>query len=474
MTELPTIAVIMAAGKGTRMRSDRAKVLHKAAGRSLLAWVLEAARGAGSRRHLVVVGHQAEEVKRSIRGDDIEWVEQTEQRGTGHALQLAVEALKEPARLLILSGDVPLVTAGTLRSLLDSAAGGWSMAVAELDLPGSLGRVVPKATSARSAPGGANSKLCLEKIVEASDASPSELAIRTINAGIYTAPSEEIAPYLASLDAANAQGELYLTDAFTEAVAQRVPVELFELEDEREALGVNDRADLARVHKSLLRRRCDELMREGVTILEPERTVIEAEVEVGPDSVIHPGASLLGRTKIGRGSTLEASCWIRDSTLGERVIVGPMTVVDRAIVDDECKVGPFARLRPGAILGEGSKVGNFVEIKNARLAAGVKAGHLTYLGDADVAAGANIGAGTVTCNYDGEEKHRTEIGEGAFIGSDTMLVAPVRVGERATTAAGSVITSDVPDGALGVGRARQRTIEGWAERRKRNKEKRSE
>lgn len=462
-TSPPPIAVILAAGKGTRMRSRDPKVLHRAAGRPLLDWVVRAAVEAGCRKILLVVGHRAQEVRSGVEalGLDVEidWVEQKEQKGTGHALAQALSHVEAPARLLVLSGDVPLVRGETLRQLLAAAESGWALATAELDEPGSLGRVV------------AGSDGSLDRIVEAADASAEELEIGSVNAGLYVVPSSEIGSHLERLQPANAQGELYLTDAVTAAVADGTVVDLFELPDAHEALGVNDRADLARVHRKLLDRTCARHMVAGVTVLEPERTVIEAEVSIGPDSVVHPGVSLLGRTVIGTGSTVHSNSWIRDSVLGDGVEIGPSTVLEEAEVGDRCRVGPFARLRPGTRLGEGSRIGNFVEIKNSRLGAGVKAGHLAYLGDAEIGDRANIGAGTVTCNYDGSSKNKTEIGADAFVGSDTMLVAPVRLGKRSTTAAGSVITTDIPDGALGVGRARQRNLPGWADRKDRGKRK---
>ncbi len=458
----PTVAVILAAGQGTRMRSAEPKVLHRAAGRPLLDWVIRGARAAGCRKVLLVIGHRAERVRAAYQdfdGDiELDFVEQVEQKGTGDALARAVAHLDTPARLLVLSGDVPLIRGATLEALLDAAGTGWALAVADLASPGSLGRVIADAEGR------------LSRIVESVDATAEELAVRSVNAGIYVVPSSQIGPRLSRLEPANAQGELYLTDALTSAANAGTKVELFSLDDSDEALGVNDRSDLARVHRVLLDRKCAQLMTEGVTILEPARTVVEAEVRIGRDSVIHPGAHLAGGTVIGAGSTIHSGSWIRDAIVGDGVEVGPMTVVEEAEIGDGSRVGPFARLRPGARLGVGNRIGNFVEVKNSRLGTGVKAGHLTYLGDAEIGDRANIGAGTVTCNYDGENKYRTEIGSEAFVGSDTMLVAPVRIGERATTAAGSVITTDVPDGDLGVGRARQKNIEAWVERKKRRRQ----
>ncbi len=457
------IAVILAAGKGTRMKSSLPKVLHRAAGRPLLAWVVDAARAAGCERILVVVGHGHERVREEIQGADLAWVLQEEQKGTGHALGQAEPEVRGPATLLVLSGDAPMVTPATLDRLATAAEEGWgALAVAEMDDPGSLGRVV-------TAPGGD-----LEDIVEAREASADVLAIRQANAGIYALSAPEIFDYIRALTPENVQGELYLTHAVRNAARDGRPVRLIGLADAEEGLGVNDRAELARVHRLLLDRHLLVLMRAGVTILEPERTVVEPGVCVGEDTVIHPGVSLLGHTTVGRECTIHQGCWLRDTALGDRVEVAPYSILDGAEVGGGCRVGPFARLRPASRLLEGARVGNFVEVKGSEIGAGAKVNHLAYVGDATVGEGANLGAGVVTCNYDGVRKHPTEIGAGAFIGSDTMLVAPVKVGAGATTAAGSVVTKDVPAGALAIGRVRQKNLEGWAGGLRRRRERKKE
>lgn len=458
MSKAERMAVILAAGKGTRLKSELPKVLHQVAGRPMIEWILDAARASGCRRLLVVVGHGSDDVREAVVGDpahgDVVCVEQTEQLGTGHALAQVEPYVDAVSTLLVMNGDVPLVTSSTLKRLLDAAAEGWgAMAVAELDQPGALGRVL------------SDGEGHLSNIVEAVDATPEILAIRRVNAGLYALPAPQVFDDLRRIDNDNAKGEYYLTDALGLAVHDGRSIALVTLENPDEALGVNSRHEQAEVHQAMIDRRIRELMEEGVTILDPRRTVIEPRVEVGADTVIHPGVSLLGTTTVGGRSTLHQGCWIRDSRLSEGVEIHPYSVLDQAEVAPECHVGPFARLRPGSVLERGSRVGNFVETKKARLGAGSKASHLTYLGDATVGEGANIGAGVVTCNYDGRSKHRTEIGEGAFVGSDTMLVAPVTVGRGATTAAGSVITHDVPDEALGIGRGRQRNIPDWASRR---------
>ena len=457
------IAVVLAAGKGTRMRSKHPKPLFEVAGKSMLHWVIEAAREAGCERCLVVVGHQSERLKEAFADqDDIVWVTQEQQLGTGHALAQAEPHLSkdgiEDSLLLVLNGDVPGVRASTLRRLAEAAERGWgAMAAAELDEPGRLGRVLADGDR-------------LERIVEAADANPEQLEIQLINAGLYAMPAPSVFDYLRKLSTDNAQGELYLTDALGLAAevadADGGGVEVVRLEDADEALGINDRRDLAKVHRVLIERHHEALMAAGVTLLDPATTSIEPSVRIGADTVIYGGVSLFGHTEVGEDCVIHQGCWVRNSKIADSVQLHPYSILDQAEVETECNVGPFARLRPASLLQTGARVGNFVEIKNARLGQNAKANHLAYVGDADVGEDSNIGAGVVTCNYDGVNKHRTEIGNRSFVGSDTMLIAPVRVGDQATTAAGSVITDDVPDGALGVGRARQRNIPGWAEHKK--------
>ncbi len=458
-TSTARIAVVLAAGKGTRMRSEQPKVLHPVAGRPMLEWVLRAARQGGCEKILVVVGHGAGEVRRVMAGDDVTWIEQRRQLGTGHALAQVEPYVEGEATLLVLSGDVPMVAPATLDRLAAAAEDGWgAVAVAELEDPGSLGRIL------RRPDGG------LERIVEAADAGREELAVRRINAGLYALPAPAIFAQLRRLGTGNAQGELYLTDAVTGAARDGERVALVELDDPAEAFGINDRDELARAHRALLERQMRRLTAAGVTIFEPARTAVEPGVRVGRDTVIHPGVSLTGDTEIGEDCVLHQGVWIRDSKLAAGVVVEPYSVLDGVEVGAGCTVGPFARLRPASVLLDGSKVGNFVELKKTRLGAGAKASHLAYLGDATIGERANIGAGTITCNYDGVAKHRTDIGDDAFIGSDSMLVAPVRVGDRATTGAGSTITHDVPDDTLGVARARQRNVPGWTRRKRKAKD----
>ena len=399
-------------------------------------------------------------MKSALADQDLEWVVQAEQKGTGHALAQIEPEVRGDSILLVLSGDVPLVRAETLEKLMVAARNGWgAMAVAELDEPGSLGRVLTQ-------PDGS-----LQGIVEAADASPEELAVARVNAGLYALPAPEIFEFLARLEPDNAKGELYLTDALNAAAQQGRRVTLLDLDDPSESFGVNNRADLGRVHRALVRRHTVELMEAGVTLLDADRTTVEATVSIGQDTVIHPGVTLLGDTRIGEGCVLHQGVWLRDTSVDDRVEMAPYSVLEGAQIGEECRIGPFARLRPGSVIGPGAKVGNFVEIKNSHLGEGVKASHLSYIGDASIGEGSNIGAGTITCNYDGFEKHRTRIGRHVFIGSDTMLVAPVEVDDEAMTGAGSVISKDVPAGSLAVGRSKQQNIADWAKRFRRRKQR---
>ncbi len=427
MTSSTVAAVILAAGHSKRLRSEQPKVLHRVSGRPLVSWVVQAARDVGCAPIIVVTGSGADEVRSVLESenqgaDDIVWVEQPEPRGTGHALSMVREALRSEGLALVLSGDAPLVRPGTLRVLLEAAGAGWgSLAVAADDA---------------LAPG-------------TDDAGH--------NADHYALPVPEIFDWLEKADAANAGGEFRLTDAVSAAASEQ-PVAAVRVEDASEVLRVNSRADLAAVHRVFYRRSVDALLAAGVTVLDPESAWIDAGVTVGADSILHPNVTLLGASSVGSGCTVHAGAWIRDCVLADGVEVLPYSVLDGARVAADCTIGPFARLRPEAVLEDGAKVGNFVEVKKATLGPGVKASHLAYLGDASVGAGANIGAGVITCNYDGKKKSRTVIGEGAFVGSDCILVAPVEVGAGAYTGAGSVITKDVPDESLAVGRARQKNI----------------
>jgi len=459
----PLAAIVLAAGKGTRMKSQKAKVLHEISGRPLAWFPLRRALEIGANPVVAVVGHQADAVEAALAaalpGAPLRFAVQREQLGTAHAVLAAREALgKYEGPVLILSGDTPLLTAETLARVVHARAGGATLALATMKLasPHGYGRIVrdPEGNPAR--------------VVEEKDASDAERSIDEVNAGLYCAEAAFLWDALSRVGSSNAQREFYLTDLVAMAargggaVAVPVPPE--------EASGVNDREELARAGRVLLRRRASALMRAGVTIEDPERFDCDEGVEIGPDTVIEPNARLKGRTRVGTGCRIGAGAILTGMALVDGVTVNPYTVAQESTVAARAILGPFSRLRPGSDIGEEAHVGNFVETKKARLGKGAKANHLTYLGDAVIGAGVNVGAGTITCNYDGERKHQTTIGEGAFIGSDSILVAPIEIGAGAYVAAGSTVTESVPPGALALGRAKQVTKEGWVARRQAEKQ----
>ncbi len=452
-------SIILAAGKGTRLESDKAKVLHEVLGRPMISWAVQAALEAGAERAVVVTGYQRERVEGWLvdheDAERIEFTVQDEQLGTGHAVWMAEEYLREgPKYTLIQYGDVPLMDANTLGAFVQDTADSRrpvGLMTALLDDPAQYGRIV------RDGDGD------IVDIVEYADASPDQRAIDEINAGFYTAATDFLVDHLPEIvagDPDNAQQEYYLTDLIERAVDSH-GVFGFECPDPHRIQGVNTRDDLAGVTEFARNQINREWMEAGVTMLDPSSTYVEPTIELARDVVLHPGVELRGETAIGSGTVVENGAVIRDSEIAGDVHVKPNCDLNKASVDSGTSLGPFAHLRPGADIGKNCKVGNYVEVKKSRLEDGVQAGHHTYLGDAHVGEGTNVGAGTITCNYDGEEKHRTSIGEEAFIGSNTSLVAPVEIGDGAYIGAGSTITEDVPADALGVARGRQNNIEGW-------------
>lgn len=457
MSERRLEVVILAAGQGKRMKSKRIKVLHRAAGRALVDYVLDMSLALSGHAPVMVVGHDREAVVAHC-SDRARFATQEQQLGTGHAVLQAVKLLGDlrGADVLVLSGDVPLTRPETLRALLDehlSRAHGVSMMTMMLDDAGSYGRIV------RGPEGN------VERIVEAKDASAAELRVREVNAGIYVFRGEELERDLASLSATNAQGEYYLTDVIATARRRKESVGAL-IAEPIEALGVNSRADLAHVERELVRRAIARLMSEGVTFRNPDSVTIDAQVRIGQDTVVYPFAVLEGETVIGSDCVVGPGVHLKGCRIGNGVEIRTGTVAEDSTVADGATVGPYAHLRGGTVLGEKVKVGNFVETKKAVFGKGAKASHLSYVGDAEIGADCNIGAGTITCNYDGVQKHKTVLEDGVFIGSDTQLVAPIRVGNGAYVGAGSTITKDVPAGALALTRTPQRTIEGWAARRR--------
>ncbi|MDQ7819758.1 MAG: bifunctional UDP-N-acetylglucosamine diphosphorylase/glucosamine-1-phosphate N-acetyltransferase GlmU [Armatimonadota bacterium] len=436
----PVHAVVLAAGQGTRMRSDRPKVLHPVCGRPLIWHVVTSLQDAGIADPVVVVGQGADQVRAAL-GSGARYVEQPEPRGTGHAVLVALPHLPQDGRpVLVLYGDTPLLTARTLQALVDlhrRTRAAATLLTAEMPDPTGYGRVVRDAAGR------------VRRIVEEADCSPEERQIREINAGTYVFEPGPLADALASLSPDNAQGEYYLTDAVGWMLSRGHPVEALKTSAD-EVVGVNSRRDLAAAEALMRRRILESLMDAGVTVVDPVTTYVHAGVTVGPDTVIHPHSFLEGATVVGRGCVIGPGARLVDTVLGDGVRVVASTV-EGSEVGEGSSIGPYSRLRPGTRVGRGVEIGNFAELKNATVGDHTKVHHMCYLGDATVGARVNIGAGTITCNYDGRRKHHTVIEDEAFIGSDTMLVAPVRVGRGAVTGAGSVVTKDVPAGAVAVG-----------------------
>lgn len=453
--------VILAAGQGKRMNSRLPKVLHTIAGKPLLAHVIATAiQVASERAPIVVYGHEGEKVLAAFPELNIKFVEQTEQLGTGHAVQQAIPQIDEKDRVLILYGDVPLITAKTLQTLIERTPDyGVGMITAYLKNPQGYGRIK------RSTDGEVTG------IVEEKDATEKERRITEINSGIYIVPAVKLKTWLSTLRPENAQGEYYLTDIIPQAAADGMNITTVQPEHKDEIRGVNDRAQLAHLERCFQRRTAHDLMREGVTILDPERIDIRGDIRIGRDVVIDVNVILEGNVIIGDQCTIGAGSIIRDSTLGSRIEIKPHTMIDGALIGDECIIGPFARIRPGTVLSSAAHIGNFVEIKKSSIGTGSKVNHLTYVGDSDIGKRVNVGAGTITCNYDGVNKHKTIIGDDAFIGSCTQLVAPVKVGEGATIGAGSTITQDAPANQLTLSRAEQRSIADWVRPGKKDKMK---
>lgn len=455
-----TEVVILAAGLGTRMKSSTIKILHRAAGRPIIDYVLDLACELCETPPVMIIGHQREQVRERV-GDRARYAVQDEQLGTGHAVLQAAEMLEKSGvkgkRVLILSGDVPLTRPETLQRLLDEhekSKNALTLLTMRLDEPAMYGRIIRDANGA------------VQRIVEAKDASAEEKRINEVNAGIYVFSGEHLFDNLRGLSNSNAQGEYYLTDLLgaLRNAGQRVGAVI--VDDPVEALGVNSRADLAQVEGEIQRRVVERLMKEGVTFRNPATVVIDSTVSIGADTVVYPFVTIEGNTTIGTGCVIDPGAHLISVRVGNNVHIKTGTVADDSEIADGAAVGPYAHLRPGTKLGRDVKVGNFVETKKAVFGDGAKASHLSYIGDAEVGADVNIGAGTITCNYDGVNKHKTVLEDGVFIGSDTQLVAPVRVGKGAYVGAGSTITKDVPADALALSRTPQRIVEGWAVKRR--------
>lgn len=451
--------VIMAAGKGTRLKSKRAKVLHEIAGQPLLAHVIKAAQQIVPAEHIyVIVGHQAENVRAAVESLGVKFVLQAEQRGTGHAIMCAREQVASYQNILVLSGDVPLIRPETISRLRDfhlSKKAAMTILTAAPSDPFGYGRVIRAGSSDR-----------VKAIVEQKALTKSQQKEREINSGIYAFATRPLFSNIDRLSTDNAHHELYLTDMAALLVKSKATVVALKASDPGEVLGANTLAELSSLDATMRARKCADLMAAGVSIYRPETCVIDNDVEIGADTILEPFVQILGRTRIGSDCRIRSFSVISDSHIADNVLLRPGCIVDQSTIATGAQLGPYAHVRPGSEIGEGAHVGNFVETKKTRMGRGAKANHLTYLGDSDIGAGVNVGAGTITCNYDGAHKHMTVIEENAFIGSDSTLVAPIRIGKGAYVAAGSTITEDVPADALALGRSRQITKEGWARQRR--------
>src|SRR5580692_382078 len=456
--------VIMAAGKGTRLKTQRPKVLHEVGGKTLLRHVVDAARQIVPPEDIyVVVGHQAELVKASLSGVGVEFIEQPEQRGTGHAMQQARQGVEGYADVIVLSGDVPLIRSETIRKLrdfhLERRAAMTVLTATPKDLQG-YGRVVRKSSSSDE----------IREIVEPKALKPEHAQATEINAGIYAFATKPLFAHIDSLGTDNAHGEFYLTDMASILVAAGERVLALKAEDPDEVLGANTIVEMMAIDGKMRLLTASRLMAEGVTIFRPETTVIDSGVTVGADTVIEPFVQLLGETKVGSECRIRSYSVLEHATVGNQVLIRQGCILSQSRVDNGASIGPYAHLRPESEIGEGAHVGNFVETKKVHLGKGSKANHLTYLGDAEIGEGVNVGAGAITCNYDGVSKRKTVIGDNVFVGSNATLVAPVTLGNGSYIAAGSCITDDVPEDALALGRARQTIKEGWSAARRNKKQ----
>ena len=446
----------MAAGKGTRLKSQLAKVLHEVGGKPLLTHVIAAAtRVVPPADVFAIIGHQSDLVRCAVADTGVNFILQSDQRGTGHALMVAQPALSAYDHVIVLSGDAPQITPQTIARLLNfhlDQQAAMTLLSADLEHPTGYGRVIRKSAGSPE----------VQAIVEEKSASPAQKKIHEINAGFYVFALPQLLSHIQKLSTANPHAEYYLTDMAEVLRQARHRVVVWKTENSSEVLGANTLAELAAIDQQIRMLKCQQLMAEGVTIFYPATCVIDDGVEIAADTVIEPFVQILGKSRIGAACHISSYSVIRNSQVGSGVLIRPGCILEEAHIGPSAVIGPYSHLRPGSDIGEGAHVGNFVETKKIKLGKGSKANHLTYLGDAEIGAGVNIGAGTITCNYDGVNKNTTVIGDGAFIGSDSTLVAPVRVGKGAYVGAASCITEDIPEDALAIGRARQIVKEGWA------------
>ena len=441
--------VILAAGQGTRMQSSLPKVLHAVGGKPLLEHVIQTAQELNPSAVHVVIGYGGQQVQDALPQYDIHWVVQAQQLGTGHAVMQALPAIADDSVVLVLYGDVPLTRLSTLRQLVARAQEGPALLTATLRNPHGYGRILRDQTGA------------LTGVVEEKDASAEQRQLQEINTGLLAAPARDLKTYLPRVDNQNQQGEYYLPDILRLAVASGKTVASCTAESELEILGVNDRVQLNQVEREYQRRQAEMLMRQGVGIADAARLDIRGSLTCGKDVFIDINAVFEGEVILGNGVSVGANCVLSDVNVADGSVIHAMSHVQGAVIGKDCSVGPYARLRPGTVLADGARIGNFVETKKANIGADSKVNHLSYIGDCDMGADVNIGAGTITCNYDGIKKHKTEIGKGVFVGSNSTLVAPLRIEEQGFVAAGSTVTSTVGKDELAVSRARQRNIKGW-------------
>jgi len=442
--------VILAAGQGTRMRSTLPKVLHQLAGKTLLEHVYNAASLVNHREIIVVYGYGGEQVREALPSLDVTWVEQKKQLGTGHAVRLAIGDIPDTDLVLILYGDIPMITVETLTNLTQAAKeSGFALLTSFIDDPGGYGRIVRNETGE------------VTRIVEEKDAVGDEKSICEINTGMMVVAADSLKHWVSVLENKNAQKELYLTDIVEMAVSEGIPVNTINPESVIEIMGVNDRAQLAELERYYQLLQAHQLMRRGITIMDPYRFDLRGEIEMDEDITIDVNVLLEGKLKIGRQVSIGVNCCIKDSIIGDNVQILPNCVIENAIIGNNCRIGPFARMRPETNLNDDVHVGNFVEIKKSHIGKGSKINHLSYIGDTEIGGNVNIGAGTITCNYDGANKHRTVIEDNVFVGSDTQLVAPVTVKSGATIAAGTTITRDVDSDTLAISRVEQTIVRKW-------------
>lgn len=442
--------VILAAGQGKRMHSETPKVLHKLAGKSLLEHVIQTAHSFSTEAPIVIYGHQGEKIRHQLAALNVQWLEQPQQLGTGHALLQALPLIPDNQPVLVLYGDVPLITAATLQKFIAATpANTLGIITANFNNPTGLGRII-RDTSGK-----------ILRIVEEIDADEAQREIKEINSGIYLIPSSLLKKWLPTLQNKNSQGEYYLTDIIALAAAEKIAIESTQPNAAEEVQGVNDRLQLATLERFYQQEYAKKLLRQGVTIVDPARIDVRGELSIGQDVIIDINVIFEGHVKIGNNCVIGANTILRNVIIGNNVEIKSHSVLDGAEISEQSIIGPFARLRPGTVLGPQTHVGNFVEIKNSDIGLGTKINHLSYIGDSEIGKHVNIGAGTITCNYDGVNKHRTIIGDNAFIGSDSQLIAPVTIGEGATIGAGSTITRDAPAHELTICRTPQRSVKNW-------------